>query len=236
MVTIKQIQEQLNKLGYKVTVDGIRGKQTTAAVIQFQKDNGLFPDGIVGAKTEAKLFESCPTAPKLKILTTKEKTARYGKAGDYKNFDRITPPFPMKLAWDTKTIIKSFVVNKYIETRMSNVFDDILYEYGRSKISALGIDLYGGCFNHRPMRGTEVRYANAIRAKNYALAETYLSSHSWAIAIDLDPARNMLRETSKTARFARPEYKPMIDCFYRHGFVSYGVEKGFDFMHFEIGS
>lgn len=152
-----------------------------------------------------------------KILTTSEIIKIYGKPNQQGSYlTTIQLPFPMRLAWDKKTTVKTMRVHKLVADDFLNVFKEILEHYGYEKIQELGIDLFGGCFNFRAMRG----------GSDY-------SRHSWAIAIDLDPERNQLKETSKTARFARPEYKPMIDIFYKYGFISLGVEKNYDWMHFE---
>jgi hypothetical protein len=124
----------------------------------------------------------------------------------------------MILAWDRSVKVTSMRCHKLIATNLMNIFNDILKEYGLLKIQELGINIFGGCFNYRKMRGGND-----------------WSKHSWGIAIDLDPERNKLKETKRTARFAKDEYKPMIDIFYKWGFVSLGVEKGYDWMHFQHG-
>ena len=53
---VKKLQENLIKLGYNVGswgADGDFGEATLEAVIKFQQNNGLEPDGIVGAMTQA---------------------------------------------------------------------------------------------------------------------------------------------------------------------------------------
>ena len=53
---VKTIQTKLKDWGYYTgAVDGIFGAKTKAAVVYFQKSNGLTADGIVGAKTAAAL-------------------------------------------------------------------------------------------------------------------------------------------------------------------------------------
>ena len=53
---VRKLQELLNALGYDCgSVDGIFGSKTKAAVLAFQKANGLAADGIVGSLTWAKL-------------------------------------------------------------------------------------------------------------------------------------------------------------------------------------
>lgn len=53
---VRKLQELLNALGYDCgSVDGIFGSKTKAAVLAFQKANGLGVDGIVGPLTWAKL-------------------------------------------------------------------------------------------------------------------------------------------------------------------------------------
>jgi len=54
---VKDIQTALAAQGYRVgPLDGVWGRQTTAALRQFQSDHGLQADGIAGPLTLAKLF------------------------------------------------------------------------------------------------------------------------------------------------------------------------------------
>lgn len=52
---VKKIQHGLNQVGYKLTEDGDWGKNTQAAVLDFQKKAGMDPDGLWGPKSEAAL-------------------------------------------------------------------------------------------------------------------------------------------------------------------------------------
>ena len=138
------------------------------------------------------------------MITTSQATNKYGVPSKNPNYlVTLKLPYPMRLAWDKNVKVNKMQCHRLVHDKLSAIFNDILAHYGYEKIVELGIDLFGGCFNFRTMRGGSEP-----------------SRHSWGIAIDLDPERNKLKETSKTARFARPEYKPMIDIFYKHGFES----------------
>jgi len=152
-------------------------------------------------------------------MTTNEIKKKYGIPNETGKgyLTVIDLPYPMRLAWDKSIKVNRMSCHKDVAENFKAVFYDLLKEYGYEKIVELGIDLFGGCFNYRKMRG----------GSSWSL-------HSWGIAIDLDPERNRLKETSRTARFARPEYKAMIDIFYKNGFQSLGIEKNYDWMHFEI--
>ena len=58
--SVRQVQERLNELGAnpRLLADGSFGQLTEAAVIAFQKNNGLTPDGLVGYITWNTLFSN----------------------------------------------------------------------------------------------------------------------------------------------------------------------------------
>lgn len=152
-------------------------------------------------------------------MTTKQIIQKYGKPDDDGSDYLVTIPlpYPMRLSWDTNTFIYKMRCHRLIALKLLNVFNEIQTHYGIVQIQKLGIDLFGGCFSFRKMRG----------GSDY-------SRHSWGIAIDLDPARNGLKTSWSQSQFSKPEYKPMIDIFYKHGFINLGKEKNYDSMHFEI--
>lgn len=149
--------------------------------------------------------------------TTQEMIDIYGKPNQSGTYLASAPiAFPLKLAWDLGTTVKSIRCHKNEIINVTAIFKEILNHYGQQRISELQIDHFGGCFNFRQMRGG-----------------TDWSKHSWGCAIDLDPSRNQLKENSSTARFARAEYKAMIDIFESYGWGSLGRLKNYDWMHFE---
>lgn len=154
----------------------------------------------------------------MRLYKDTELESEFGRPGDWSNFRKLDLPYPMRIAWDLNKTVNTLWCHKKIINQLHCVFEDLLTVYGLEKLQELGIDLFAGCYNYRKMRGSRTKW----------------SRHSWAIAIDLDSARNALRTKAPLAQFSKPEYRPMMQIFEKHGFINYGVAKGFDYMHFEI--
>ncbi len=88
---------------------------------------------------------------------------------------------------------------------------------------------WDGCFNIRPIRGYEKRYAELMAAGKMEEAMQLLSIHSWGLAIDINAAWNGLGKTpTLTAGF--------VKCFTDAGFTWGGTWKRLDGMHFQLSS
>ncbi len=67
---VRRMQQRLSELGYlNGNIDGDFGYQTYAAVLAFQKANGLTRDGEAGPATLTRLFEDPNVIPNLAVLT-----------------------------------------------------------------------------------------------------------------------------------------------------------------------
>jgi hypothetical protein len=154
------------------------------------------------------------------MLTDEQIIAKYGQPGDEDNIVVIDLPYPMRyvIAPGKYVIVKKMRCHRLIAPNITAVFNDLLSHYGLPDIQRLGIDFFGGCVAVRLMRGSKDKW----------------SRHSWGIPVDLDPLRNGLKTKWEDAQFSKPEYQFMVDTFYKHGFISYGKERNFDAMHFEI--
>jgi hypothetical protein len=153
------------------------------------------------------------------MITTARLKEKYGiptQTGS-KYLELIELPYPMRLAWDKDVTVNKMRCHKLVSANFKKVFEELLAYYGLEELQRLRIDLFGGCFSFRKMRNGND-----------------WSRHSWGVAIDLDPEKNSLKATKKTASFAKADYEPMMEIFYRNGFVNLGKEKNYDFMHFEI--
>jgi peptidoglycan hydrolase-like protein with peptidoglycan-binding domain len=52
-----RVQKTLKKMGYPVEITGIYDESTFRNIMKFQEFFGLMPDGIVGTRTKALLYQ-----------------------------------------------------------------------------------------------------------------------------------------------------------------------------------
>lgn len=132
---------------------------------------------------------------------------------------KVKLPAKMRIAWDKETLIPSFSCHAKVADALTSIFTETYKHYGEGDWRKLGLDLFGGCYNYRKMRGG-----------------SSWSMHSWGIAVDLDPANNQLKWGRDRATFAKPVYEPFWKIVESHGFTSLGRKYNYDYMHLEATS
>jgi len=147
--------------------------------------------------------------------TDRQMIRHYGQPGS--GFVTFKIPFPIRLAWDLGTIVTSVTMHRLAQAATLHALELIAERFSAADRKELHIDRYGGGANVRKKRGGKT-----------------FSTHAFGAAMDWDPDRNRLRESKKTARFARPEYKPFLEAWAEAGFMSLGKAYDFDWMHFQL--
>lgn len=192
-------------------IDGLYGPQTQYAFDVYAERN----DGAGSARIPARDVDPptpLPVGAPPVWPRQAEVEAFYGPVGA--NQTLLTLPFPLRLAWEPTKTVTRISLHKKVHDSAARCFERIAATYDAAARRETGIDLFGGCFNVRKMRGGE-RW----------------SMHSWGIALDFDPARNGLRSKRHTARLARPDCEPFWEIWEAEGWVSLGRTRDFDWMH-----
>jgi hypothetical protein len=205
-------------------VDGIFGNVTRKALIEFQTREKL---PITGTANEATV-QFLKTEPKVtgvdrnyKSDTPKNKTQWptqtnaanfFGKPGTRQT--QIEVPYDMYLSWDKDTRLRKMTVHELVAPSVVRVLNRVSNIYSREERKSIGLDLFGGSLNVRPMRGGSKP-----------------SMHSYGIAIDFDPERNQLRWGRDRARLAKPDAIEFWLEWEKEGWRSLGRTDNFDWMH-----
>lgn len=194
--SVRSLQSALNdKLGLELGTDGKFGPKTKAAVKEFQKQNGLTPDGIVGPKTREKLVGGVPAAKKEKNpdgkLPTGENipvpTPRPERPEDAQQAQKGGKPgdmsFGQKLSDNQKQAINQMVddlkakgytvkaddIANFMAVETAGTFSPSI-RAGGSKSGAVGLAQF---------TGVALKQMNKFRGKNDKLTKTKLANMSF---------------------------------------------------------
>lgn len=117
---VRAVQQALKEKGYyNYTVDGIFGTRTRSAVVSFQKDNGLDPDGIAGEKT-------------LKALGVYSDSDSYGgySSSDYDLLARIISAEARGESYLGQVAVGAVILNRIEHPSFPDTLSGVIYQKG----------------------------------------------------------------------------------------------------------
>lgn len=225
---VEWMQSRLASHGFPTgLIDGYAGPVTTKALKAFQASRKLPQSGVGDAATvEALRSTSGGTVkrpePKPDALTPlaaqawptqKDVPKFFGVPGE--NLQAFEIPYAMKLSWDVGQPLRKMTLHKKVGESMQKALSKVASVYTEKERADLGLDLFGGSYNYRVMRGGSA-----------------LSMHAYGIAIDFDPVRNGLKVKAPKARLSHRDAIPFFEAWEQAGFwVSLGRARDFDWMH-----
>lgn len=222
---VAAMQRELAGLGFPAgKVDGLRGPLSNAALAKFRsaKSEAATPNSITAAHNEPDL--SGITGPDFTVPRRRDFSAMlkaYGQPGDGNRRNtagKVILPFPFVIAWDKSKRVSSFSAHEKAAPVFQSIFEQAAKHYGEDAFRKMGLDLFGGCYNGRMMRGSGTQW----------------STHAWGVAVDLDPERNQLKWNKNRASFGAPAYDDFWRIVEAHKCVSLGRARDYDWMHFQL--
>lgn len=178
---------------------------------------GVEADGIIGPRTVEALMaaldiEVRPVWPTQAMV--RSGSSCFGRAGCEGDLVSLVPPYPLK--YEGK-VVRSIRVHKLIAPHVEAALQEVLEHYGQAEITRLGLDQYGGSYNYRATS-----------------AGSALSMHAWGVALDFAPETNALRMSAPAATLSHPDCAAWWQIWERHGAVSLGRERDYDWMHLQF--
>lgn len=155
-----------------------------------------------------------PSGPANKWPTYANIASVFGPPGT--NQTLVAVPYPLRLSWNNQAVHR-VGCHRLIAEPTVRVLQKTLNHYGRVGVRELELDVWGGCFNNRSMRGG-----------------TRLSTHAWGIAHDFNPQKNGLRVPAPRAQFSAAIYNKWWEFWEEEGATSLGRARNFDWMHVQF--
>lgn len=209
---VKAMQRLLKVYGYNPgKIDGVWGPRTEQAYQDFMKQG----------RAEHKQLELEAARQQVKKIGgstwphQREMISFYGQPGT--NLTKARFPIAMRIAWAPDKHVRTFTCHTLCKDAFESIFKEALKHYGEKEFRRLNLDMYGGCYNKRRIRG----------GRSW-------STHAFGAAMDIWPNKNGMWVRAPKAPLSKPEYEAWWKIVEAHGAVSLGRTIGRDWCHFQF--